>query len=108
MDMEQYAYMADSLTQVQEKEIRDLRSRFANPINVEVTRPAEGGFVADIKTFPGCFTEADSFSSLIEMINDAIRTYFEVPEKYAEFMPTYMPMTSTSCPAPSLPSRDKR
>ncbi len=54
-------------------------------------RSKDGGFVAIIKTFSGCITQADSFSELIEMVNDAIRTYLEVPKKYLPFMPTYLP-----------------
>ncbi len=64
---------------------------FPKVFAVGVKRSGDGGFVAAIKTLPGCVTQADSFSELIEMINDAARTYFEISPKLSAFMPTYLP-----------------
>jgi predicted RNase H-like HicB family nuclease len=63
---------------------------FPTEIDVSVSRSELGKYWAEIITFPNCFTEADSFSGLIEMINDAVRTYFEIPKKYLSFMPNYI------------------
>ena len=68
-----------------------MRALFPESLHMDVRRSKDGGFVAVIKTFSGCVTQADSFSELIDMVNDAVRTYFEVPEKYLAFMPTYLP-----------------
>lgn len=76
----------------QSLEINRLRSLFPHSISIKVERSKDGGFVAEIKTFPGCITQADSFSELIEMVNDAVRTYFEVPKDYSSYMPTYLPL----------------
>ncbi len=73
------------------KEINRMRALFPSEILVCIERSAEGGFCAEIKTFPGCFTQADDFSELIEMVNDAILTYFEIPQKYVDLMPKYCP-----------------
>jgi hypothetical protein len=73
------------------KKINKLRSLFPAEITVNVHRSELGKYCAEITTYPGCFTEADSFSGLIEMVNDAARTYFEIPKKYLSFMPNYMP-----------------
>ena len=54
-------------------------------------RSESGKFCAEIITYSGCFTEADTFSGLIEMVNNTIGTYFEIPEKYLSFMPGYLP-----------------
>ena len=75
----------------QDQEINTLRALFPQEISVKVERSKDGGFVAVINTFPGCITQADSFSELIEMVNDAVRTYFEIPEQYTSYMPTYLP-----------------
>lgn len=75
------------------QEINKFKSLFPHNILVSVNR-TEDGFVADIKTFPGCMTQADSFADLIDMVTDAVRTYFEVPEKYLPFMPSYSPPIS--------------
>ena len=72
-------------------QVNKLRGLFPKSVQVSIRRSKDGGFVAIIKTFPSCITEADSFSELIEMVNDAVRTYFEVPKKYSPFMPTYLP-----------------
>ena len=72
------------------KKINELRDLFPGEINVEVHRSECGEFCAEVTTFPGCFTEADTFSGLIEMVNDAVRTYFEIPKKYLSFMPDYL------------------
>lgn len=71
--------------------VNTLRALFPESLHVDLRRSKDGGFVALIKTFPGCVTQADSFSELIDMVNDAVRTYFEVPKKYSAFMPTYLP-----------------
>ena len=75
----------------QTRQINKFRSLFPATINVKVERSRDGGFVARINTFAGCITQADSFSELIEMVNDAIRTYFEVPVELIAYMPTYLP-----------------
>ena len=79
------------LNQKNIKEIKKFRGAFPKEIAVSVQRSEDGGFAAEIETFPDCFTEADTFSGLIEMVNDAVITYFDVPEKYASFMPSYIP-----------------
>ena len=100
--------MASKLSKKQIQEINKLRSQFPNPIRVEITRPTEGGFLADVKTFPSVFTEADSFSELIEMVNDAVRTYFEIPKKYLEFMPTYLPQLEVAKRLDVFPVKERQ
>ena len=79
------------LTKKENIEINRLRGLFPGVISVNVERSQDGGFFAEVKNFPGCFTEANTFSELIEMVNDAVKTYFDVPDKYLSFMPNYMP-----------------
>ncbi|MBI5045519.1 MAG: hypothetical protein HZC14_00695 [Candidatus Niyogibacteria bacterium] len=73
------------------KEICRLAKLFPEAVTVRASRSADGGFSAEIITFPNCFTEADTFSELIEMVNDAVYTYFDVPKKLISYMPNYMP-----------------
>ncbi|MBI1743490.1 type II toxin-antitoxin system HicB family antitoxin [Candidatus Acetothermia bacterium] len=79
------------LTQKDHTKIRELRARFPQEISVRILRSQDGGFCAEIATLPGCLTQADTFSELIDMINDCVRTYFEIPEEYLTYMPTYLP-----------------
>ena len=78
------------------KKVTALRALFPREITVRVHRSEDGGFWVEILRFPGCVTQGDTFSELIEMINDALRTYFEVPSKYLPFMPTYLPSIGTA------------
>lgn len=68
-----------------------MRKQFPKKINVIIHRLENDGFFAEITTFPGCTTESNTFSELIEMVNDCVRTYFEIPQKYVSFMPAYLP-----------------
>ena len=51
----------------------------------------DGGLWAKIKNLPGCHTQADNFVELIEMVNDAVFTYFEVPEGMRDKFGFYIP-----------------
>ncbi|OHA10202.1 MAG: hypothetical protein A3A44_01235 [Candidatus Sungbacteria bacterium RIFCSPLOWO2_01_FULL_60_25] len=79
------------LTVKDKKEIYRLRAFFPGNVGMRVRRSKDGGFSAAVTTFPGVFTEADTFSELIGMVNDAVMTYFEVPRRYVSFMPSYIP-----------------
>jgi predicted RNase H-like HicB family nuclease len=72
------------------KEINKLREGFPNEIMVSVSRSDDGIFLAKINTFKGIYTEGKTFFELMEMINDAVRTYFEIPEEYLSYMPSYI------------------
>jgi len=52
-------------------------------LKVQVTKSKKGGLTAILADYPGCITYADSPSELIESLNDAILTYFEVPRNEA-------------------------
>src|SRR3989344_2317866 len=73
------------------KKINELRALFPSEISVSVLRSEKGDFVAHIHTFKGLVTEGNNFSELVEMVNDAMKTYFEIPEKYIPYMPNYVP-----------------
>lgn len=81
----------ENLSEADKKEIYKFRSLFPKEIAVRMHRSEDGGFFAEILTFPGIITEAETFSELIEMVNDSVITYFEVPEKYAPFVANYLP-----------------
>lgn len=73
------------------EKINYFRSLFPRTIGVEIALAEEGGFIAKVVDFPGCITEAETFSELIGMVNDAVATVLEVPKEYLPFMPTYLP-----------------
>lgn len=51
---------------------------------VKVRKAKSGGFYAFLPDYPGCTTQGDNIFELIQNVNDAILTYFEVPRKDAE------------------------
>lgn len=84
------------LTKEDIKKINNYRSLFPREIVVKLLRSKDGGFAAEITEFPRCYTEADTFAELIEMINDVMLTYLEVPKKYRSYAPTYLPTIETA------------
>jgi len=83
--------MGKELTAKEKERIKALRRQYPKHIRVNVIRSVSGGFVAEVEEFPGVVTQADTLSELIEMVNDAVSTMFEVPRKFLSFMPTYLP-----------------
>ncbi len=73
--------MGIKLTKQDEQNIREIRERFPSILSVDVNRSRDGGFTAEVSTFSGCYTEAESFTGLVDMVNDAVKTYFEIPKK---------------------------
>jgi predicted RNase H-like HicB family nuclease len=80
-----------ALTKKTQLEIRRLRAQFPPKVEVSVQRSADGGFVAAVTSMPGVFTQANTLSELLDMVNDAIRCSLKVPQKYGGYMPTYLP-----------------
>ena len=76
------------------REIDKLRRLFPPEIEVGIVRTKDGGFVAHVKLKKeprGFATEGNTFSELVEMINDAVKTYFEIPKRFTPYMPSYIP-----------------
>ncbi|MEK7496849.1 MAG: hypothetical protein AAB657_03000 [Patescibacteria group bacterium] len=57
-----------------------------NQINLQVQISADGWFVVTSPDLPGLVTQARSQSELIEMVNDAVLTYFDVPKTKADIV----------------------
>jgi len=85
-----------NLTEQEIKEVKKLRGSFPSQINVTISRVEDGTFLARIDTFEGSRTEGNNFSELIEMVNDAVKTYLEVPKKLIPYMPDYVPSIETA------------
>ena len=60
-------------------------------VTVEIHKTTGGGVWAKVKELPGCYTQASSFFELIEMVNDAIYTYLDIPTKFIAELGYYMP-----------------
>lgn len=78
-------------TKKEAKEINRLKGLLPSELTVDINPSKDGGLFCDIKTFSGCFTQGENLSELMEMINDAVCTYLEIPKKYLRHMPRYNP-----------------
>lgn len=66
---------------------RSLESKYNFPKSIKVNvSKSSYGYTAVVESLPGCVTHAKNFPELIESVNDAILTYFEVPRKEAELI----------------------
>ena len=54
-----------------------------NEINLNIETTPDGWFLVTSKELPGLITSARNARELLEMVNDAILTYFDVPEREA-------------------------
>jgi antitoxin HicB len=58
-----------------------------------ILTPVEGGWMAEVPSLPGCFTEADTKEEALEYIKEAIEAYIltlqdagdPIPEEHTEF-----------------------
>jgi len=53
-------------------------------INFNLRMTPDGWFVVTMPDHPGLITEANSHQSLLEMVNDAVLTYYDVPKRKAD------------------------
>jgi predicted RNase H-like HicB family nuclease len=90
------------------EKVNKLRDLFPREINVNISRSEDGVFLARVNTFKGIFTEGKTFLELMEMINDSVRTYFEIPEKYLSYMPSYIPSLELAQFLEEFPATQKK
>ncbi len=55
-------------------------------VNLTLRLTPEGWFVVTSPDLPGLITQAKDYKELIEMINDAVLSYFDVPRKEADIV----------------------
>ena len=65
--------------------------RFPDTVEVLLKESEDGGYIAYVKDLEGCVTQAETGQELFEMVNDAICSYFQVPNEYRVYMPTFFP-----------------
>ena len=65
--------------------------RFPKELEVSLQSSKDGGYIANVKDFPGCITQAENSQEVFEMVNDAVYTYLQIPSRYQPYMPTFFP-----------------
>lgn len=64
---------------------------FPEKLEVFLQPSKDGGYVARVKDFPGCITQAENGKEIFEMVHDAVYTYLQIPRRYQPYMPTFFP-----------------
>ena len=72
------------------KDLQFYKKLMPDQLTMEIHK-TEDGFWAKVKELPHCYTQANDFSGLIEMVNDAIYTYLEIPNKFRKEVGFYLP-----------------
>lgn len=73
-----------------EKGLRFYKNQMPDTLTLNIQK-TEDGFWAKVKELPHCYTQAKDFFELIGMVNDAVYTYLEVPEKFKKMVGFYLP-----------------
>ena len=55
-------------------------------LNLQIRLTQDGWFVATVPELPGLITQAQSQHELLDMVNDAVLTYFDVPKRQADII----------------------
>ena len=64
-----------------------VKHQYGLPETINLTvRFQDGWFVATSSELPGLVTQAKDQQELIEMVNDAVLTYFDVPKRTADIV----------------------
>jgi predicted RNase H-like HicB family nuclease len=64
---------------------KSVRKKYQLPTSIKVNvEKTSSGFIAKVENCPGLITYGDTFPKLIENVNDALLTYFEVPRNAAK------------------------
>ena len=75
------------------KTLQSYKKLLPKKITVEVHKNKRDGFWAKVKELPHCYTQAKTPFELVKMINDAIYTYLEIPNKLRNKLGFYLPET---------------
>ena len=75
-------------------ELIHYQAQLPDSLEVRIRKSEDGGYWVKVLNLPGCFTQADNGEELFVMINDAVYTYFDIPEKYIPFVIRYFPPES--------------
>ena len=69
------------------KNPRAIKREYGLPENININvRLTDGWFIVSSPELPGLITQARNQQELIEMINDAVLTYFDVPKREADIV----------------------
>lgn len=84
-------FFATRRIRITNEELIAYQSRIPDSLNVYIKESKDGGYWVRIENLPGCFTQANNGKELFKMVNDALYTYYEIPERCLIYMPKFLP-----------------
>lgn len=73
-------------------ELYAMRYKLPSKLTVRVLQNPEGGYTAKVLGLDGAVvTQANSGVELMTMVNDAILTALDIPDRYRPYLATYLP-----------------
>ncbi len=73
------------------KTLQSYKKLLPKKITVEIHKTKRGEFWARVKELPHCYTQARTPVELVKMVNDAVYTYLEIPNKVRDKLGFYLP-----------------
>ncbi|MBI1974515.1 MAG: hypothetical protein HYS51_01540 [Candidatus Zambryskibacteria bacterium] len=75
-----------------EKDAKYYASLLPQRLSVKIEKD-DNGLWARVNELSHCYTQAANATELIEMINDAVQTHFEIPESFKKDVGYYIPLS---------------
>ena len=66
-------------------------NKMPKQLHILIEKTPNNYYFVKIKNLSGCTTQARNSHELVEMVNDAVYTYFDIPEKYQAQVGSYNP-----------------
>jgi predicted RNase H-like HicB family nuclease len=73
-----------------EKSLQFYKKLMPEQLTLEIHKTDEGLW-AKVKELPHCYTQGKTLFELVEMVNDAIYTYLDIPRKFRKKAGYYLP-----------------
>ncbi|TVR62567.1 MAG: type II toxin-antitoxin system HicB family antitoxin [Spirochaetaceae bacterium] len=70
-----------------DKALGDIERLVQAPYKREITRSPDGTWFGQVPELPGCMTEADTPAETLEMLDDAMRAWFETALELGKVIP---------------------
>ncbi len=72
------------------EELIKYQGQLPDKLEVQITKSDDWGYAIKILNLPGCFTQVENAEELFVMVNDAVYTYFDIPNSVIPSMPRYL------------------
>ena len=71
------------------EELIKYQAQLPDKLEVQITKSDDWGYAVKVLNLSGCFTQVEDAGELFVMVNDAVYTYFDIPDNVIPSMPRY-------------------